>query len=133
MVEVARRHVQHGTMYRSFESIRGHEYIHSGKIGKALMAKAWDVQLRHHYRSQRRRTEPGGRRLRYLTGRPDAPFNPNRFHYNLAPAGTTARAWAMTECINWTSPLGFDVARHLNDWNGRAFLTTTRKRPTPST
>jgi predicted dehydrogenase len=52
MVEAARSHqrvVQHGTGYRSFPSfIRAVEAVKSGKIGKALMAKAWDIQMRDH-------------------------------------------------------------------------------------
>ena len=50
MVEAARRNkriVQHGTQARSRPSTqRAIAYIQSGKIGKVLMAKAWDVQLR---------------------------------------------------------------------------------------
>jgi predicted dehydrogenase len=87
MVEAARRHkrvVQHGTMYRSFpSSIRAMEYIHSGKIGKALMAKAWDVQLRDHIGHKEDGPVPAGVDFDTWTGpAPMLPFNPNRFHYN---------------------------------------------------
>jgi predicted dehydrogenase len=87
MVEAAKRHkrvVQHGTMYRSFPSfIRGMEYIHSGKIGKALMAKAWDVQLRDYIGHKEDGPVPAGVDFDTWTGPAQMlPFNPNRFHYN---------------------------------------------------
>ena len=50
MVQAARsnkRIVQVGTQSRSRGStIRGIEYANSGKIGKGLMAKAWNIQMR---------------------------------------------------------------------------------------
>ena len=56
MVEAARRNkriVQLGTQSRSRASTqRAIEYVHSGKIGKVLAAKAWDVQLRDEHRPQ---------------------------------------------------------------------------------
>src|SRR5205809_4765163 len=52
MVDAARRGkriVQLGTQARSRPvTQRAIEYVKSGKIGKVLMAKAWDVQLRDH-------------------------------------------------------------------------------------
>jgi predicted dehydrogenase len=87
MVEAAKRYkrvVQHGTMYRSFPSVlRGMEYVHSGKIGKALMAKAWDVQLRNDIGRKEDGPVPAGVDFDTWTGpAPMLPFNPNRFHYN---------------------------------------------------
>jgi predicted dehydrogenase len=87
MVEAAKRYkrvVQHGTMYRSFPSVlRVMEYIHSGKIGKALMAKAWDVQLRNDIGRKEDGPVPAGVDFDTWTGpAPMLPFNPNRFHYN---------------------------------------------------
>ncbi len=86
MVEAARRHkrvVQHGTMYRSFpSSIRAMEYIHSGKIGKALMAKAWDVQLRDFIGHKEDGPVPAGVDFDTWTGPAlMLAFNSNRFHY----------------------------------------------------
>ena len=50
LVEAASYHgriVQHGTQSRSRPStIRGIDYCRSGKIGKVLAAKAWNIQLR---------------------------------------------------------------------------------------
>jgi predicted dehydrogenase len=87
LVNLARKHnriVQHGTQSRSDDNIRnGIEYLRSGNLGKARMAKAINCQLR----------EPIGRKPDTVTPEyvdydmwlgpaPERPFNPNRFHYN---------------------------------------------------
>jgi predicted dehydrogenase len=86
MVEAARRHnrvVQHGTMYRSFPSYaRAADLVKSGRIGRALMAKAWDVQLRDDI--GRKADGPVPKGVDYDTWTGPAlmlPFNENRFHY----------------------------------------------------
>ena len=86
MVEAARRNkriVQLGTQSRSRPSTqRAVEYIQSGKIGKVLMAKAWDVQLRDHIGHKEDSAVPNG--VDYDTWTGPAlmrPFNENRFHY----------------------------------------------------
>jgi len=86
MVEAARRTkrvVQHGTMYRSYPThIRAVEYVRSGKIGKALMAKAWDVQLRDDIGHKEDSPVPKGVDYETWTGPAlMLPFNENRFHY----------------------------------------------------
>src|SRR5215510_11496558 len=52
IVDAARRNkriVQHGTQARSREITRqAIDYVHSGKLGKVLMAKAWNVQKREY-------------------------------------------------------------------------------------
>lgn len=87
MVDAARRNkriVQLGTQSRSRPStIAGIEYVKSGKIGKPLMAKAWDVQLRDHIGHKEDSAIPKG--VDYDTWIGPAtymPFNANRFHYN---------------------------------------------------
>ena len=87
MVEAARRHqrvVQHGTGYRSFPSfIRSVEAVRSGKIGKALAAKAWDVQMRDDIGHKEDSPVPAGVDFETWTGPAVMlPFNENRFHYN---------------------------------------------------
>ncbi len=87
MVEAARRHkriVQHGTQSRSRPSTqRAIEYIRSGKIGKVLLAKAWDVQLRDDIGRKADSPVPKGVDYDTWTGvAPMLPFNENRFHYN---------------------------------------------------
>jgi hypothetical protein len=142
MVEAARRHkrvVQHGTMYRSFPSfVRGMEYIHSGKIGKALMAKAWDVQLRDHIGHKEDGPVPAGVDFDTWTGRHRCSHSiQTAFTTTGTGIGTKARAmWASTECFKLTSPAGRWMLRRRSkqpEWAASSFLTTTRKRPTPST
>ena len=86
MVNAARRNkriVQLGTQSRSRPStIRAIEYIRSGKIGKVLMAKAWDVQLRDHIGHKEDSPVPKGVDFDTWTGPAIMrPFNENRFHY----------------------------------------------------
>ncbi|HZN11704.1 MAG TPA: Gfo/Idh/MocA family oxidoreductase [Blastocatellia bacterium] len=86
MVEAARRHkrvVQHGTQARSRPSTRrAIEYVKSGKIGRVLMAKAWDVQLRDDIGHREDSAVPPGVDYENWTGpAPMLPFNENRFHY----------------------------------------------------
>ena len=87
MVEAARRHkrvVQLGTQSRSRPCIqRGIEYLRSGKIGRVLAAKAWNVQLRENIGRRPDGQVPAGVDYDTWTGpAPALPFNPNRFHYN---------------------------------------------------
>lgn len=87
IVDAARRNkriVQHGTQARSREITRqAIEYVHSGKIGKVVMAKAWDVQKRNDIGHKPDSPVPDG--VDYDTWVGPAvwmPFNENRFHYN---------------------------------------------------
>jgi predicted dehydrogenase len=86
MIDAARRNgriVQVGTQSRSRPStLRAIEFIKSGKIGKVLMAKAWDVQLRDHIgRKEDGPVPPGVDYETWLGPAPWIPFNENRFHY----------------------------------------------------
>jgi predicted dehydrogenase len=86
IVEAARRNkriVQHGTQARSREITRqAIEYVHSGKIGKVVMAKAWDVQRRDDIGRKPDSQVPDGVDYDLWTGpAPMLPFNENRFHY----------------------------------------------------
>jgi predicted dehydrogenase len=78
-----RRIVQVGTQARSRQStIRGIEIAKSGKIGKVIMAKAWNVQLRENIGRKENSAVPEG--VDYDTWLGPAswiPFNENRFHY----------------------------------------------------
>ena len=87
MVEAARRYkrvVQVGTQARSRPSTQeAIEYIHSGKIGKVLMAKAWNVQLRRDLGHKTDSSVPAGVDYDTWMGpTPELPFNENRFHDN---------------------------------------------------
>ena len=58
------------------------EVVKSGKIGKVLMAKAWDVQLRDHIgHKEDGPVPPGVDYETWLGPAPWIPFNENRFHY----------------------------------------------------
>jgi len=58
------------------------ELVKSGKIGKVLMAKAWDVQLRDHIgHKEDSPVPPGVDYETWLGPTPWIPFNENRFHY----------------------------------------------------
>jgi predicted dehydrogenase len=86
MIEAARRNkriVQLGTQARSRPvTQRAIEYVKSGKIGKVLMAKAWDVQLRDHIGHKEDSPVPNGVDYEaWLGAAPFMPFNENRFHY----------------------------------------------------
>lgn len=86
MVEAARRNkriVQHGTQSRSRPSTqRGIEYVRSGKIGKVLAAKAWDVQMRDNIGHAADSPVPKGVDYdTWLGPAPFLPFNENRLHY----------------------------------------------------
>ncbi len=86
MVQAARKYkriVQHGTQHRSRSSTqRAIEYVQSGKIGKVLMAKAWNVQLRDNIGHKEDSPVPAGVDYDTWVGpAPFLPFNENRFHY----------------------------------------------------
>src|SRR5215475_8597991 len=86
MVNAARRGkrvVQLGTQSRSRGSTRhAIELIQSGRIGKILMAKAWDVQLRDDIGHKNDSTPPATVDYDTWNGpAPLLPFNENRFHY----------------------------------------------------
>lgn len=86
MVEAARKNnriVQMGIQSRSRPTTQqAIELVRSGKIGKVLAAKAWDVQLRDHIGHKEDSPVPAGVDYETWTGpAPLLPFNENRFHY----------------------------------------------------
>ena len=86
MIDAARRNkriVQVGMQSRSRPStLRAIEYVKSGKIGKVLMAKAWDIQLRDNIgHKEDGPVPPGVDYDAWLGPAPWIPFNENRFHY----------------------------------------------------
>jgi len=86
MVAAARRNkriVQVGTQERSRPSTqRAIEYIKSGKIGKVLAAKPFNVQLRDDIgHKENGPVPPGVDYETWLGPVPWIPFNENRFHY----------------------------------------------------
>lgn len=86
MVDAARRNnriVQLGTQSRSRPStIQAIELANSGKIGKVIMAKAWNIQLRDNIGHKEDSEVPDGVDYDLWLGpAPWIPFNENRFHY----------------------------------------------------
>lgn len=85
MVEAARRNnriVQVGTQLRSLPISRSmFDYVRSGQLGRTLMAKVWNVQLRRNIGSKQDEPVPPGIDYDTWTGPlPLMPFNRNRFH-----------------------------------------------------
>jgi predicted dehydrogenase len=85
MVEAARRHqriVQAGTQLPSLPvTQRFQQYVESGRLGRVLMAKVWNVQLRCNIGRKADEPVPAGLDYDIWTGPlPLLPFNRNRFH-----------------------------------------------------
>ncbi len=86
IVEAARRYqrvVQAGLQLRIRPSmIKAIEFAHSGKLGKVLMAKAWNAQLREDIGAKINGVVPPGVNYDTWVGPAEmVPFNENRFHY----------------------------------------------------
>jgi predicted dehydrogenase len=86
MIDAARRNnriVQVGTQSRSRPPVmRAIEYVKSGKLGKVMMAKAWNIQLRDDIGHKEDGPVPAGFDYEtWLGPAPWIPFNENRFHY----------------------------------------------------
>lgn len=79
-----KRVVQVGIQSRSRPSTqRAIEVVRSGKIGKVLMAKAWNVQLRKNIGHKEDAPVPAGIDFDTWTGPAlMLPYNENRYHYN---------------------------------------------------
>ena len=85
MVEAARRNkriVQVGTQLPSLPATQAFlDYVHSGKLGRVLMAKVWNVQLRKNIGHKEDEPVPPGIEYDIWTGPlPKLPFNRNHFH-----------------------------------------------------
>ncbi len=85
MVDAARRNkriVQAGTQLPSLPVTQAfQEYVQSGKLGRVLMAKVWNVQLRRNIGHKEDEPVPPGIEYDIWTGPlPKLPFNRNRFH-----------------------------------------------------
>ncbi len=86
-VEAARRNnriVQVGTQRRSSAvTQRFIDYVQSGKIGRLLMTKLWNTQLRENIGHKEDEPVPAHVNYDIWTGPvPKLPFNQNRFHYS---------------------------------------------------
>jgi predicted dehydrogenase len=85
MIEAARRNkrvVQVGTQLPSLPVTQAFDdFVQSGKLGRVLMAKVWNVQLRNSVGHKEDEPVPPGIDYEIWTGPlPRLPFNRNRFH-----------------------------------------------------
>jgi predicted dehydrogenase len=85
MTEAARRHgriVQVGSQLPSLPVTQAfHDYVQSGQLGRVLMAKVLNVQLRRNIGHKEDEPVPAGVEYEIWTGPlPKMPFNRNRFH-----------------------------------------------------
>ncbi|MBK9168089.1 MAG: Gfo/Idh/MocA family oxidoreductase [Bryobacterales bacterium] len=85
MVDAARRNrriVQVGSQLPSLPATQAfHDYVQSGKLGRVLMAKVWNVQMRRNIGRLQDEPVPPGIDYETWTGPlPKLPFNRNRFH-----------------------------------------------------
>ncbi len=85
MVEAARRNnriVQVGSQLPSLPATQAfNDYVQSGKLGRVLMAKVWNAQLRNNIGHKEDEAVPAGIDYETWTGPlPKMTFNRNRFH-----------------------------------------------------
>jgi predicted dehydrogenase len=129
------RIVQHGTHYRSFPSYaRAVEYVRAGKIGKALMAKAWDVQLRDDIGHKEDGKVPAGVDYENWTGPAlMLPFNENRYHYkwhwnwNYGTGDVGNDGVHQMDLARWV--LGIDSPATVSGWGRKMFFQDDQKTP----
>jgi predicted dehydrogenase len=138
MIEAARRHqriVQLGTQSRSRASTqRAIELIRSGKIGKVMAAKAWDVQLRDNIGHKPDSPVPEGVDYDTWTGVAAAlPFNENRFHYNWHWNWNYGTGDAGNDGIHqidmarWALDVG--APTEVSGWGGKMFFDDDQQTP----
>ena len=138
MVDAARRNkriVQVGTQSRSRPStLEAIEIIKSGKIGKVVMAKAWDVQLRDDIGHKENSPVPEGVDYdTWLGPAPWIPFNENRFHYKwhwhwhfgTGDAGNDGAH--QLDIARWA--LGVDYPRKASGMGGKLFFDDDQQTP----
>lgn len=129
------RIVQVGTQSRSRPStIRAVDYVKSGKIGKVLMAKAWNVQLRDDIGHKEDGPVPAGVDYEtWLGPAPWIPFNENRFHYKwhwhwhfgTGDAGNDGAH--QIDIARWA--LGASYPKSANGWARKVFFHDDQQTP----
>ena len=138
MIDAARRNkriVQLGTQARSRASTqRAIEIVRSGKIGKVMAAKAWDVQLRANIGHKSDGPAPAGVDYdTWIGAAPALPFNENRFHYNwhwhwnfgTGDAGNDGVH--QIDMARWA--LGVDAPTDVAGWGGKMFFDDDQQTP----
>jgi len=138
MVDAARRNqriVQMGIQSRSRPvTQRFVEYIHSGKLGKTLMAKVWNVQMRGNIGRKADEPVPAGVDYDIWTGPlPKMPFNRNRYHgtvnwhwhYGTGDIGNDGVHWL--DIARWAMDLG--APRQISGMGAKLYFDDDQQTP----
>jgi predicted dehydrogenase len=138
MVEAARRNkrvVQLGIQSRSRPvTQRFIEYVQSGKIGKPLMAKVWNIQMRRNIGHLEDEPVPAGVDYDIWTGPlPMMPFNRNRFHstvnwhwhYGTGDIGNDGVHWL--DVARWA--LGVEYPREISGMGRKLYFDDDQQTP----
>jgi predicted dehydrogenase len=138
MVEAARRNqriVQMGIQSRSRPvTQRFVEYVQSGKLGKTLAAKVWNVQMRRNIGHKPDEAVPAGVEYDIWTGPlPSMPFNRNRYHgtvnwhwhYGTGDIGNDGVHWL--DIARWA--MGVGNPRHVSGMGAKLFFDDDQQTP----
>ena len=138
MVEAARRNqriVQMGIQSRSRPvTQRFVEYVQSGKLGKTLVAKVWNVQMRRNIGHKPDEPVPSGVEYDIWTGPlPSMPFNRNRYHgtvnwhwhYGTGDIGNDGVHWL--DIARWA--MGVGNPRHVSGMGAKLFFDDDQQTP----
>lgn len=138
MVEAARRNqriVQMGIQSRS-RPVTQHfvDYVRSGKLGKTLVAKVWNVQMRRNIGHRPDEPVPAGVDYDTWTGPlPSMPFNRNRFHgtvnwhwhYGTGDIGNDGVHWL--DIARWALDVG--LPQHVSGSGAKLFFDDDQQTP----
>lgn len=138
MVEAARRHgriVQMGIQSRSRPvTQRFVEFVKSGKLGRTLMAKVWNVQMRRNIGHKPDEPVPAGVDYDIWTGPlPKLPFNRNRYHgtvnwhwhYGTGDIGNDGVHWL--DIARWAMDAG--VPERISGMGSKIFFDDDQQTP----
>lgn len=138
MVDAARRNkriVQMGIQSRSRPvTQRFVEYVQSGKLGKTLVAKVWNVQMRRNIGRKADEPVPSGVEYDIWTGPlPPMPFNRNRFHgtvnwhwhYGTGDIGNDGVHWL--DIARWALDVG--LPKHVSGTGAKLFFEDDQQTP----
>jgi predicted dehydrogenase len=138
MVEAARRNqriVQMGIQSRSRPvTQRFVEYVQSGKLGKTLVAKVWNVQMRRNIGHKPDEAVPAGVEYDIWTGPlPSMPFNRNRYHstvnwhwhYGTGDIGNDGVHWL--DIARWV--MGVGNPKHVSGMGAKLFFDDDQQTP----
>lgn len=138
MVDAARRNrriVQMGIQSRSRPvTQRFVEYVQSGQLGKTLMAKVWNVQMRRSIGRKADEPVPAGVNYDIWTGPlPKMPFNRNRYHgtvnwhwhYGTGDIGNDGVHWL--DIARWAMGLG--VPRQVSGMGAKLYFDDDQQTP----